>query len=444
MRPGSQINPKHESAEGIPPAFDGQKLKVEYWPIDKPIPYARNPRKNDGAVAKVKASIKEFGWKQPIVVDGENVIVVGHTRLLAARELALAEVPVVVASDLTPAQCKAYRLADNRSNEEAEWDAPLLALEMEDLKAAGVDLALTGFDPNEISMFGALANSTEEGVTDDDDVPAPPKKARSVLGDLWLLGNHRVLCGDATSMAAVEKLLDGARADLVIIDPPYNVDYVGKTKDALTLDNDALADGAFYTFLLESLVNLFIALKDGGGIYVFHSDTEGLNFRRAFHAAGLKLSQCCIWVKQTMVMGRHDYHWQHEPVLYGWKPGAAHPWHADRKQTTVWKFDRPLRSTDHPTMKPVALLEYPIRNSSLPGAVVLDVFGGSGSTLIACEKTTRAPGSTLIACEKTARRALLMELDPVYVDVIVARWQAFTGRHALHEDGTAFNSRAPA
>jgi DNA modification methylase len=420
------------------------QLTVEYWPLERPIPYARNPRKNDGAVDKVAASIKEFGWKQPIVVDSEGVIVVGHTRLLAARKLGLGEVPVVVASDLTPAQCKAYRLADNRSNEEAEWDAALLALELDDLKIDGFDLRVTGFDPQEISAYDAIAHSTEAGVTDDDDVPAPPAKPRSVPGDLWLLGHHRVLCGDATSMTDVERLLDGVRADLVIIDPPYNVSYVGKTKDALTLQNDALGDERFYDFLRDSFVNLFVALKDGGGIYVFHSDTEGLNFRRAFAESGLKLSQVCIWVKQTMVMGRHDYHWQHEPVLYGWKPGAAHPWHADRKQTTLWKFDRPLRSADHPTMKPIALLEYPIRNSSLPGAVVLDVFGGSGSTLIACEKTTRAPGSTLIACEKTARRALLMELDPVYVDVIVARWQAFTGRHALHEDGTAFNSRAPA
>lgn len=417
---------------------------LESWPIERPIRYAGNPRKNAAAVDPVAASLKRFGWQQPIVVDVEGVIIVGDTRFLAAQKLGMKEVPVVVASELSPLECKAYRLADNRVGENALWDSGLVAIEMQALKLADFDLAVTGFDPQEVSAFDAIANSQTAGVTEEDDVPAAPSKARSVLNDIWLLGNHRVMCGDATAFGDVERLLDGREADLCIIDPPYNVGYVGKTADALTLENDAMSDSDFYVFLREALLNVFAALKVGGAVYVFHSDTEGLNFRRAFHAAGLKLSQCCIWVKGSMVMGRHDYHWQHEPVLYGWKPGAAHPWHSDRKQTTVWEYDRPARSAEHPTMKPIKLLEYPIRNSSLPGAIVLDLFGGSGSTLIACEKTTRAPGSTVIACEKNARRAYVMELDPVYCDVIVARWQAFTGRQAAHEDGSMFNAREAA
>lgn len=417
---------------------------LESWPIDRPIRYAGNPRKNAGAVDKVAASLKRFGWQQPIVCDVEDVIVVGDTRFLAARKLGMLEVPVTVAAHLTAAECKAYRLADNRVGEEAVWDPALVAIEMQALKLADFNLVETGFDPQEVSAFDAIANSQTAGVTEEDDVPAAPTKVRSVLNDIWLLGNHRVMCGDATSCGDVERLLDGREADLCVMDPPYNVGYVGKTQDALTLENDAMSDSDFYLFLREALLNVFAALKDGGAVYVFHSDTEGLNFRRAFHAAGLKLSQCCIWVKGSMVMGRHDYHWQHEPILYGWKPGAAHLWHSDRKQTTVWEYDRPARSAEHPTMKPVKLLEYPIRNSSLPGAIVLDLFGGSGSTLIACEKTTRAPGSTVIACEKTARRAYVMEVDPVYCDVIVARWQAFTGRQAAHEDGSLFDVREAA
>ncbi len=403
-------------------------MNVEIWPLDRVIPYASNPRKNTKAIDKVAASLKEFGWKQPMVVDAEGVLVVGHTRREAALQLGWTEGPVLVAGDLTPTKIKAYRLADNRTNEEAEWDKNLLGLELEALKLDGFDLSLTAFDDNEIAGLAALLESTKDGLTDPDDAPAPPAVPVSGTGDLWILGNHRVLCGDSTVLSDVERLMDGAAADLVVTDPPYNVAYTGKTKDALTIQNDSMSGESFYQFLLAVYTNLFAVAGDGAGIYVFHADLEGANFRQAMVDAGWKLAQCCVWVKQSMVMGRQDYHWQHEPVLYGWKPTASHRWYTDRKQTTVWKFDRPSRNGEHPTMKPCDLIEYPISNSSEQGGIVLDLFGGSGSTLI--------------ACEKTARRARLLELDPKYVDVIVKRWQAFTGKQAIHADGSPFDERA--
>jgi DNA modification methylase len=402
-------------------------MNIETWPLSRIIPYASNPRKNLKAIDKVAASLKEFGWKQPMVVDGEGVLIVGHTRREGALQLGWAEGPVVVARDLTPQQVKAYRLADNRTNEEAEWDTALLGLELESLKSDGYDLKLTAFNEDELDSFSALLHATPQGETDPDDAPEPPQFAVSVPGDLWILGNHRVLCGDSTVLTDVERVMDGGLADLVVTDPPYNVAYQGKTKDALTIQNDSMSGESFYQFLLAVYTNLFAIAGDGAGIYVFHADSEGANFRMAMVDAGFKLAQCCVWVKQTLVMGRQDYHWQHEPVLYGWKPTGPHRWHSDRKQTTVWKFDRPSRNLEHPTMKPIDLIEYPITNSSASGEVVVDLFGGSGSTLI--------------ACEKTARRARLLELDTRYVDVIVKRWQAFTGKLAVHEDGTLFNDR---
>lgn len=397
---------------------------TEMWDVSRPIAYARNPRRNEAAIDKVASSLKEFGFRQPIVVDREGVIIVGHTRLLAAKKLGLKEVPVHMA-DMTPAAARAYRIADNKTNEFATWDDELLALEFEDLKLDGFDLGLTGFDDEELN--GLLAQGTKEGLTDDDEVPEVPEEPVSKLGDLWILGKHRLLCGDSTKREDVARLMDGAKADLVVTDPPYNVSYTGKTKDALTIQNDSMSDGGFYKFLLAVYTNLLDAMNDGAAIYVFHADMEGVNFRKALVDAGLKLSQCCVWVKQTLVMGRQDYHWQHEPVLYGWKPTGSHSWHSDRKQTTVWNFDRPTRSTDHPTMKPVDLIKYPITNSSKANQTVLDLFGGSGSTLIACEKTNR--------------QARLMELDPKYCDVIVKRFQDFTGESATL-DGRTFDEVA--
>lgn len=420
-------------------------LSIEMWPIDRPIPYARNPRKNAGAVPKVAASIKEFGWKQPIVVDTDGVVIAGDTRLKAARSLGLVYVPVIVASDLSAEQVKAYRLADNRTGEEAEWDDSLLALEIEDLRLASYSLALTAFDAAELKVLAAIQNATPVGFTEPDDAPAldPDKPTVSILGDVWILGAHRLVCGDATLVDLVKKLMGDELADLVITDPPYNVDYVGKTKDALKISNDAMEGDDFLQFLSDAFGNAALHSGKGAGIYVFHADTEGLNFRQALLTGGWHLSQCCVWVKNSMVMGRQDYHWQHEPVLFahlpfepehdpilvGWKLGAAHRWYSDRRQTTVWNFDRPTRSAEHPTMKPIDLLEYAMTNSSQPGDVVLDMFGGSGSTLIAAEKIGRV--------------ARLVELDPKYCDVIVRRWQQFTGKAATRPtDGLTFDQVA--
>ena len=402
-------------------------MKVELWPVDQVIPYARNARTiSEAAVAKVAASIQEFGWRQPIVVDVHRVIVAGHTRLLAARKLCLKEVPVHVADNLTPAQIKAYRLMDNRSHDETSWDFELLGPELTDLQSLGFgNLELTGFDEKEIADFLAGAASPgQEGLTPDDEAPALREAAVTQPGELWRLGDHRLLCGDAMLLADVKRVLAGARADLVVIDAPYNVNYEGGTKEKLKIQNDHMADGAFYQFLLKAYQNLAAVTKEGAGIYVFHADTEGVNFRRALVEAGWKLAQCCVWVKQTLVLGRQDYQWQHEPILYGWKPGAAHRWFTDRKQTTVWNFDKPARSPEHPTMKPVDLVSYPILNSSRNGDVVLDTFGGSGSTLI--------------ACAKHGREARLLEIDPKYCDVILRRWQEWSGEKAYNEEGRSF------
>jgi DNA modification methylase len=405
-------------------------MKIETWPIDRPIPYARNARKiPQQAIDKVAGSIKEFGFRQPIVVDKEGVIVAGHTRLLAAQKLGLAEVPVHVASELTATQIKAYRLADNRVNQESSFDNDLLVLELAELKVEDYEFELTGFDPGELCALEALGNFTTEGLTDEDELPPIPELPLTVEGDVWTLGNHRLLCGDSTNTTHIERLMSGQQADLVVTDPPYNVAYQGKTKDALTIQNDRMGDRSFFDFLLKVYSNLLGIVKDGAGIYVFHADTEGLNFRRALVESGFKLAQCCIWVKQAMVMGRQDYHWQHEPVLYGWKPTGSHHWYADRKQTTVWNFNRPMRNGEHPTMKPVALIEYPIRNSSRPGDIVVDPFGGSGSTLL--------------ACEQNARSCRTMEIDPKYCDVMLERWANFTGKDPVRQDGVAWSTLKP-
>ena len=402
-------------------------MKIELWPIDRVVAYARNARTiTPAAVDKVAASIQEFGWRQPVVVDAKRVIIAGHTRVQAARKLGLKEIPVHVADNLTPAQVKAYRLMDNRSHDETSWDFELLGPELLDLQNLGFgNLELTGFDGNEIADFLAGAASPgQEGLTPDNEAPAPREAAVTQPGELWRLGEHRLLCGDALVLADVQRVLSGARADLVIIDCPYNVNYEGATKDKLKIQNDHMADGAFYQFLLKAYQNLAAVTKEGAGIYVFHADTEGVNFRRALVEAGWKLAQCCVWVKQTLVLGRQDYQWQHEPILYGWKPGAAHRWFTDRKQTTVWNFDKPARSKEHPTMKPIDLVSYPILNSSRNGDVVLDTFGGSGSTLI--------------ACAKHGREARLLEIDPIYCDVILCRWQQWSGEKALNEEGRSF------
>jgi DNA modification methylase len=398
-------------------------MRVELVPITRVIPYARNPRRNEGAVAKVAASIREFGFRQPIVVDPEMVVVVGHTRLEAARRLGMTEVPVHVAEGLTPAQLRAYRLADNRLHEEAEWDEKLLECEILELKDLDFDLSLTGFDPDEIER---LLRDDEFGLrlgADEDAAPPLPVKAETAPGELILLGPHRLLCGDATSGADMTRLLDGERAGLVFTDPPYNVAYepekrpLGRARRALGgLLNDSMEPSEYEDFLRQSFVEIGSALADGGVVYLCHAEQfSGLvrsTFSEFFH-----LGSVLIWDKGHFSIGRSDYHWQHEPIAYGWKLGAKHAWHGDRKQSTVWSLARD-RSSDyvHPTQKPIALVERALENSSKEGDLVVDPFGGSGSTLI--------------AAEKLGRRAYLMELDPKYCDVIVQRWQDATGRTA--------------
>lgn len=391
-----------------------QNIEVIYKDINEIKPYDKNPRKNDKAVDKVALSIQEYGFKNPIIVDKDMVIIAGHTRYKAAKKLGLNEVPIIVAGDLDENQVKALRIADNKTGEYADWDFILLAEELGILKENDFNLEFTGF---EIADIEKLLNQNKEIVEDDFDVDANiPEVPISKRGDVWLLGRHRLVCGDSTMIDDVEKLMDGQKANLVVTDPPYNVDYEGGTKDKLKIQNDNMDNDSFYQFLLDMYKNLYLACDDGAGIYVFHADTEGINFRKAMIDAGWKLAQCCIWVKQSLVLGRQDYHWQHEPILYGWKPTGSHKWYADRKQSTVWRFDRPSKNEMHPTMKPVELVAYPIQNTSLSNSIVLDLFGGSGSTLIACEQTNRI--------------CYTMEIDEKYVDVIIKRYIQFKGNDA--------------
>jgi len=393
------------------------KTQIEYVSLDRLIPYARNSRTHDdGQVAQIAASIKEFGFTNPVLIDGEGGIIAGHGRVLAARKLSMDEVPCIRLDYLTETQRKAYVIADNKLALNAAWDDQMLLLEIQDLEATDFDLTLLGFTPDELSAL--TPEEIAPGLTDEDFVPELQPDPVSKLGDVWLLGKHRVMCGDSTSIAAVETLMDGGLADQLITDPPYNVAYVGKTKDAMKIQNDSMDDESFRQFLRDAFVAADAVMKAGAVFYIWHADSEGYNFRGACKDSGWTVRQCLIWKKQTLVMGRQDYHWKHEPCLYGWKEGAGHLWATDRKQTTILEFDRPSRSTLHPTMKPVDLIEYQVLNNTKGQDVVLDLFGGGGSTMI--------------ACEKTGRHSRLMELDPKYVDVIVRRWQEFTGKQATH------------
>ena len=400
-------------------------MKIELVATDKVIPYARNPRHNAQAVTKVAASIREFGFRQPIVVDSDMIIIAGHTRLLAAQQLGLAKVPVHIAEGLTPAQVKAYRLADNRVAQEAEWDDELLAIELGELKDAGFELDLTGFDTIELDK---LLTTAADGLTDEDAVPEVPENPISQLGDLWLLGNHRLLCGDSTRLDVVEQLLDGSLADMVFTDPPYNVNYGASMKDKLrggnrTIKNDNLGE-EFEQFLYDACVNMLTVCK--GAIYICMSSSELDTLQNAFRKAGGHWSTFIIWAKNHFSMGRSDYQRQYEPILYGWKESTKHYWCGARDQGDVWFVNKPVSNDLHPTMKPIELVVRAIENSSKSRDIVLDCFGGSGSTLI--------------ACEKTGRSARLIELDPKYCDVIMKRWQEFTGEKATREsDGRCFD-----
>jgi DNA modification methylase len=389
--------------------------------VDTLIPYARNARThNDSQVAQIAASIAEYGWTNPILTDGERGVIAGHGRLMAARKLDLQEVPVIELAHLTPEQKKAYILADNRIAENAGWDQELLKLELAELQAADYDLSLMGFTDEEIDD---LLSPEDEGggLTEDDAIPEPPVDPVSRPGDLWILGNHRLLCGDSTVLSDVERLMDGQLADMAFTDPPYNVDYGNSAKDKMRgkdrrILNDALGDG-FYKFLYDACLNLLIMTK--GACYVCMSSSELHTLQKAWLDAGGKWSTFVIWAKNSFTLGRADYQRQYEPILYGWKQGSDHFWCGDRDQADVWFYNKPRVNDLHPTMKPVELVERAVKNSSKSRDIVLDLFGGSGTTAIACEKTNR--------------HARLMELDPKFVDVIVKRWEDFTGKKAVLE-----------
>lgn len=391
-------------------------MKIVQKPVDKLIPYINNSRTHsDEQVAQIAASIKEFGWTNPILVDGTNGIIAGHGRLLAARKLGYKEVPTIELADLTETQKKAYIIADNRLALNAGWDNEMLTIELNDLLEDGFALELLGFDPKELDAL--LEPEVVEGLTDEDAVPDVPDEPTTKLGDIYQLGNHRLMCGDSTSIDAVTKLTSGGGVDMLLTDPPYNVAYEGGTKEKLTIKNDNMANDQFRQFLRDAFVTADLVMKAGAVFYIWHADSEGLNFRSACVDAGWTVRQCLIWKKSSLVMGRQDYHWKHEPCLYGWKDGAGHLWAADRKQTTILEFEKPSRNGEHPTMKPVALFEYQMLNNTKGGDIVLDLFGGSGTTLM--------------AAEKHGRFAYLMELDPKYCDVIVKRWEDFTGKKAV-------------
>lgn len=380
--------------------------EMKLVPIDRLVPYINNARTHSPEqINKLRSSLREFGFINPVIIDRDYGVIAGHGRILAAKEEGITEVPCVFADYLTEAQKKAYIIADNRMAMDAGWDEELLRVEIEALQAEAFDVSLTGFDPNEIDDL--FKENLKDGLHDDDfDIEAELKRPTfTKAGDVWTLGRHRLVCGDSTKKETYDILMDGKKANLVLTDPPYNVNYEGA---AGKIKNDHMANDAFYQFLLDAFTNMEAVMADDASIYVFHADTEGLNFRRAFADAGFYLSGCCIWKKNSLVLGRSPYQWIHEPVLFGWKKSGKHAWYAGRKETTVWEYDKPKKNADHPTMKPIALLAYPIMNSSMTNALVLDPFGGSGSTLIACEQSERT--------------CYTVELDEKYCDVIVKRY----------------------
>lgn len=427
--------------------------------VDEVIPYERNARTHTPAqVAQIALSIKSWGFTNPLLIDEKGRLIAGHGRLEAARTLGMTEVPAVVVAGLNETQRRALILADNKLALNAGWDADLLKSEIEALRIDGFDLGLTGFDAGEVlDILGGTGNGK-----DPDDAPPVPALAFSAVGDVWHLGAHRLVVGDSTSVDVYDALLGSEKVDVCWTDPPYNVAYEAA---AGTIKNDSMGDAAFGDFLMGAFSALYAAMKPGGAVYVAHADTEGLNFRRTFAMAGFKISGCLIWCKDSLVLGRSDYQWQHEPILYGWRPGSAHRWFGGRKLTTIQKLgegspftqaddgswvvrigdrcmvikgdiqveevvpsvineSRPKRNDVHPTMKPVALIERMLKNSARPGDLVLDPFGGSGSTLV--------------AADRLGMSARLIELDPKYADVIIKRWQDYTGRRAKRDDGVEF------
>ena len=374
-----------------------KELKIVIKNIDELKVYENNPRKNDQAVDAVANSIKEFGFKVPVIITKDNVIIAGHTRIKACKKLGITDVPCIIADDLSEDQIRAFRLADNRASELADWDLDKLKIEFDNIE---LDLDLFGFE----ELQKKLGDDPEDDDFDESEVLTDHPYSQK--GDIFELNEHRVMCGDSTDPEIVKALVNRKVVDMIFTDPPYNVDYEGST--GMKIQNDKQKDGDFLTFLSKAFTNMAEHLKPGGVVYCCHADTEGLNFRTAFKGAGLKLSECLVWVKNSLVLGRQDYHWRHEPILYGWKEGETHYFAEDRTQDTVWEYNKPKTNDLHPTMKPIPLVARAINNSSRKGETVLDLFGGSGTTLI--------------ACEELKRKALVMELDEHYVDVIVKRY----------------------
>ena len=377
--------------------------------VSELIPYVNNARTHSQEqVNKLRSSLREFGFVNPVIIDQDKNVIAGHGRLMAAKEEGITEVPCVLVDYLTEAQKKAYILADNRYAQDAGWDEELLRLEIEALEGMDFDVSLTGFNEDEISDLFAGADTSDTQDDDFDLSDALEKAAFVEKGDVWVVGRHRLMCGDATSEEDVATLMDGKKANLIITDPPYNVAF--ESSDGLSIKNDKMENEKFYEFLLSAFKNMAAHLEKGGAAYVFHADTEGLNFRKAFVDAGFHLAGCCIWVKNSLVLGRSDYQWQHEPVLYGFLQNGKHYWskNAGRSQTTIWNFDKPKKNKNHPTSKPLDLLAYPIGNSSQENAIVIDTFGGSGSTLMTSAQTNR--------------NCHTMELDEKYASVILRRY----------------------
>lgn len=396
-------------------------MNIQIIDIQKLKPAEYNPRKDlkpeDEEYQKIKKSLVEFGYVAPIIVNNDMTVIGGHQRLKVLQELGYTEIECNVV-DLDKNKEKALNIALNKIT--GDWDNGKLEELLAELKEADVDMDITGFSFDEVDNILKDVTGSKEDDFDIEEALKEIDEPVSKLGDIWILGKHRLMCGDSTQKENVLRLMNNQQADMLLTDPPYNVDYEGKTEDALKIENDNMNETEFYNFLLDSFRNMFENTKCGSSIYVFHADTEGLNFRNAFKNVGFKLAQCLVWVKNTFVMGRQDYQWRHEPILYGWKEGAGHYFIDDRKQSTVLEFDKPTRNAEHPTMKPIDLLVYLIKNSSKENQLILDLFGGSGSTLIAAEQTKRV--------------CYTMELDPKYCDVIIKRWESLTGEKAILEE----------
>lgn len=395
--------------------------QIEMWPIERLVEYARNPRKNDGAVDRMCASIREFGFKIPVLVRSDGEVVDGDLRLKAARKLGITEIPVILCDEWTPAQVKAFRLMVNRSATWAEWDEELLALELQEIQESDLDLSLTGFEDEELARLLA-AQDAVLGLTDEDSIPELPETPVSKPGDLWILGNHKLLVGDATNSQDVARLMAGDAADLVFTDPPYNVDYQGYTEDKLKIQGDQMSDGDFKRFLESSFRSCRSAVKRGASLYICHSSSWQREFQNALEAAGFEVRCQIIWAKNTFAWGFGRYKFQHEPMFYAHVAGEKDSWYGDKSQSTLWQEKKPAANRIHPTAKPIELVERALANSTKSGNLVVDLFAGSGSTLIACERRNR--------------EARLMEVDSWYADCILRRYQDYTGKNAtLAGDG---------